>query len=78
MTLEQRKIYDTIILSVSLYSNKLFSLYGYGGTRKILLWRPIYAKIRYKGEIVLIVASSRIITLLILGGRTHILYFIFQ
>ncbi|KAL5187593.1 hypothetical protein HKD37_05G013243 [Glycine soja] len=69
MTLEQRKIYDTIILSVSLYSNKLFSLYGYGGTRKILLWRPIYAKIRYKGEIVLIVASSRIITLLILGAE---------
>ncbi|RDX79080.1 hypothetical protein CR513_40540, partial [Mucuna pruriens] len=70
MTLEQRDIYDRIMLCVAENRGGLFFLYGYGGTSKTLIWRAISAAIRSKGEIVLTVASSGIAALLIPGGRT--------
>lgn len=39
--------------------------YGYGRTGKTFIWKKISAAIRSKGEIVLIIASSGIVTLLI-------------
>ncbi|CAH9121125.1 unnamed protein product [Cuscuta epithymum] len=70
MTSEQRHIYDTIMQGVEADTGGLFFLYGYGGTGKTYIWRAIAARIRSKGEIVLIVASSALAALLIPGGRT--------
>ncbi|KAL1367836.1 hypothetical protein AAHE18_02G078300 [Arachis hypogaea] len=48
----------------------VFFLYGYGGTRKAFVWRTLAYALRSKGDIVLIVASSGIASLLLPGGRT--------
>nr|KAJ0189880.1 hypothetical protein LSAT_V11C800411830 [Lactuca sativa] len=45
-------------------------MYGYGGTRKTFVWKTLSIAIRSKGEIVINVASSGIVTLLLSGGRT--------
>nr|XP_009631581.1 ATP-dependent DNA helicase pif1-like [Nicotiana tomentosiformis] len=47
----------------------LFFLYGYGGTGKIFIWKTLSSSIRSRGDIVLIVASSGIASLLLPGGR---------
>jgi ATP-dependent DNA helicase PIF1 len=70
MTSEQRKVYDKITIKVNENKPGLFFLYGCGGTRKTFLWRAMTAPIRFRGEIVIIVASSGIISLLIPSGRT--------
>ena len=44
--------------------------YGYGGTGKTFLWKTLSATIRSKGDIVLNVASSGIVSLLLPNGRT--------
>ncbi|KAM3270137.1 hypothetical protein P3S67_030043 [Capsicum chacoense] len=46
----------------------LFFLYGHGGTGKTFIWKTLSSCIRSRGDIVLIVASSRIASLP--GGRT--------
>ncbi|KAL7087278.1 hypothetical protein ACP275_13G058200 [Erythranthe tilingii] len=48
----------------------MFFLYGHGGTRKTFLWKTLSAVVRSKGEIVINVASSGMVSLLLLGGRT--------
>ncbi|XP_052623725.1 uncharacterized protein LOC111905605 [Lactuca sativa] len=47
-----------------------FFLYGYGGTRKIFVWKALSAAIRSKGGIVINIALSGIAALLLSGGRT--------
>ncbi|XP_057740312.1 uncharacterized protein LOC130957472 [Arachis stenosperma] len=70
MTSEQKTVYDKIIAAVNSNSGGVFFLYGYGGTGKTFIWKTLSAAIRSKGEIVLIVASSGIASLLLPGGRT--------
>ncbi|XP_021991438.2 ATP-dependent DNA helicase pif1-like [Helianthus annuus] len=48
----------------------VFFVYGYGGTSKTFLWKTLSATIRSKGQIVLNVASSGIVSLLLTAGRT--------
>ena len=48
----------------------MFFLYGHGGTGKTFVYKTIMSFLRSRGEIVLAVASSRIASLLLLGGRT--------
>jgi len=73
MTSEQRHVYDTIMTRVSQNNSGVFFLYGYGESGKTFIWRAMAAMaaaLRSQGEIVLIVASSGIAALLMLGGRT--------
>jgi len=70
MSVEQRRVYDTIMNRVDDKKPGLFFLYGYGGTGKTYIWRSLAAAIRSRGEIVIAVASSGIAALLIAGGRT--------
>jgi predicted ATPase len=49
---------------------KLFFVYGSGGTGKTFVWTTLLSHLRGQGKIVLAVASSRIASLLFLGGRT--------
>ena len=47
----------------------IFFLYGYGGTGKTFMWKTLASALRSKGDIVLIIASSGIASLLLAGGR---------
>lgn len=70
LTDEQKKIYDEIISSVNEKKGGVFFVYGFGGTGKTFMWRLLSSTIRYRGDIVLNVASSGIASLLLPGGRT--------
>ncbi|XP_019160729.1 PREDICTED: uncharacterized protein LOC109157284 [Ipomoea nil] len=70
LTEEQSLIYDTVIQDIADGKGGLFFVYGYGGTGKTFLWRALSVAIRYKGQIILNVASSGIASLLLPGGRT--------
>ena len=70
MTDEQRNIYDEIIDAVVEDRGRMFFVYGFGGTGKTFLWQILSAVVRYRGDIVLNTASSRIASLLLQGGRT--------
>lgn len=48
----------------------MFFAYGHGGTRKNFLWNTFITIIHSEGKIALAVASSRIASLLLPGGRT--------
>ena len=48
----------------------MFFLYGYGGTRKTYIWRTLASSLRAKNQIMIMVASSGIASLLLSGGRT--------
>ena len=47
----------------------MFFLYGYGGTGKTYIWRTLASSRRPKNQIVIMVASSGIASLLFPGGR---------
>ncbi len=49
---------------------KLLFVYGSGGTDKTFIWTTLLSRLRGQGKIVLAIASSRIASLLLLGGRT--------
>ncbi|KAI3695198.1 hypothetical protein L1987_78188 [Smallanthus sonchifolius] len=70
LTNEQRCVFDDIMEVVQHNKGGVFFVYGYGGPGKTFLWKTLSAAIRCKGEIVLNVASSRIASLLLSGGRT--------
>lgn len=70
LTEEQHSVYDHIMESVLSESGGFFFLYGHGGTGKTFLWKTLFAAFRSQGMIVLNVASSGIVSLLLLGGRT--------
>ncbi|XP_042035336.1 uncharacterized protein LOC121781700 [Salvia splendens] len=67
---EQLHVHDTIMSSVYSNGGGMFFVYGYGGTGKTFILRSLSAGIRSRSEIVLNVASSGIVSLLLLGGRT--------
>jgi hypothetical protein len=67
---DQRNAYETILNVVINKEGKLFFVYGSGGIGKTLVWTMLLSHLRRQGKIVLAVASSRIASLLLLGGRT--------
>ncbi|EOA22562.1 hypothetical protein CARUB_v10003223mg [Capsella rubella] len=70
LTAEQRNIYNEITSAVLEDKGGVFFVYGFGGTGKTFMWKTLSAAIRYRGMIVLNVASSGIASLLLEGGRT--------
>lgn len=56
--------------AVSSNEGGVFFVYGYGGTGKTFIWRTLSTAIRSKGDTVLYIASSVIVSLLLPGGRT--------
>ena len=66
---DQRSIYDAVIKVIE-HDSGCFFIDGPGGTGKTFLYNTILAKIRSLGEIALVVASSGVAALLIIGGRT--------
>ena len=67
---EQRIIYDDVVHAVIHRTGGQFFVYGYGGTGKTYLYETIISFLRANGMIVLVVASSGIVSLLLSGGRT--------
>ncbi|RZB58001.1 ATP-dependent DNA helicase PIF1 [Glycine soja] len=67
---EQKTIYHRIIQAVNNNEGGMFFLYGFGGTGKTFIWRTLTSSLRAKNQIVIIVASSGIASLLLPGGRT--------
>jgi len=67
---DQRSTYETILNVVTNKEGKLFFVYGSGGTGKTFVWTTFLSRLRGQGKIVLTVASSRIVSLLLLGDRT--------
>ncbi|XP_016165224.1 ATP-dependent DNA helicase PIF1-like [Arachis ipaensis] len=63
-------MYKQILAAVKSGDGGVFFLYGYGGTEKTFVWKILAAAIRSKGQIVLMVASSGIASLLLPSGRT--------
>nr|GEU49608.1 DNA helicase [Tanacetum cinerariifolium] len=55
---EQRKIYDLIIHADATNQQELIFVYGHGGNGKTFLWKTIISTLRFKGKIMLAVASS--------------------
>jgi DNA transposition AAA+ family ATPase len=49
---------------------KLFFVYGSGGISKTFVWTTLLSRLRGQGKIMLVVASSGIASLVLLGGRT--------
>ncbi|KAK1410458.1 hypothetical protein QVD17_36995 [Tagetes erecta] len=70
LTVEQERVYKTVMDAVEKDNGGVFFVYGYGGTGKTFLWKTFSAALRSKGEVVLNVASSGIASLLLDGGRT--------
>ncbi|PIA50576.1 hypothetical protein AQUCO_01200041v1 [Aquilegia coerulea] len=67
---DQKHAYTVIIDSVLNDTGKVFFLNGPAGTGKTFVYNTIAAKIRSEGQIVVMVASSGIASLLLTGGRT--------
>jgi hypothetical protein len=66
---DQRKAYKTILNAMTNKEGKLFFVYGSGGTSKTFVWTMLLSCLQGQGKIVLVVASSKIASLLLLGGR---------
>ncbi|KAH1127282.1 hypothetical protein GYH30_016021 [Glycine max] len=67
---EQKTIYHRIIQAVNNNEGGMFFLYGFRGTGKTFIWRTLASSLRAENQIVIIVASSGIASLLLPGGRT--------
>ncbi len=67
---DQRNAYETILNAVTNKDGKLFFVHGNGGTSKTFVWTTLLSLLQGQGKIVLAVASLRIASLLLLGGRT--------
>jgi len=70
LTAEQKSVYEKIMAIVDEAKGRLFFLYGYGGTGKPFIWKSLSSGIRFRGDIVLTIASSGFASLLLLRGRT--------
>ncbi|KAL3024818.1 hypothetical protein AAZX31_04G146800 [Glycine max] len=70
MTDEQKQIYHKIMQVVNNNEGGMFFLYGYGGTGKTYIWRTLASSLRAKNQIIIMVASSGIASLLFPVGRT--------
>jgi chromosomal replication initiation ATPase DnaA len=67
---ESASAYKTILNVVTNKEGKLLFLYGSGGIGKTFVWPTLLSHLRRQGKIVLVVASTGITFLLLLGGRT--------
>ncbi len=67
---DQHSAYEFILNVVINKEGKLFFVYGSGGTDKTFVWTTLLSCLRGQGKIILAIASSRIASLLLLGGRT--------
>lgn len=67
---EQRYVFKQIMEAVNNKKKRCVFLYGYGRTWKTYILRTLASYIRSKKQFCLTVASSRIASLLLLGGRT--------
>jgi len=67
---DQRSTYETILKAVTNKEGKLFFVYSSGGIGKTFVWTTLLSHLRGQGKIVLIVASSGIASLLLMGGKT--------
>jgi restriction endonuclease len=67
---DQRNIYKTILNVMTNKDGKLFFVYGNGGTGKTFVWTTLLSRLRGQRKIVLVVASSGIASLLLLGSKT--------
>ena len=67
---EQKQIYQKIMQAVNNNEGGMFFLYGYGGTGKTYIWRTLASSLRAKNQIIIMVASSGIASLLFPVGRT--------
>jgi len=67
---EQASIYNQIVEAVNKDEGDMFFLYGYGGTGKIYIWKTLASSLRADNKIVIMVASSSIVSLLFPGSRT--------
>jgi hypothetical protein len=67
---DQHNAYEIVLNAVTNKQGKLFFVYGSGGTGKTFVWTTLLSRLRGQGKIVLVVASSRIASLLLPGGRT--------
>jgi hypothetical protein len=67
---DQRSAYESILNVMTNKENKLFFVYGSGGTGKTFVWTTLLSHLRRQGKIMLTVASSGIASLLLLGGKT--------
>lgn len=65
---EQISIYERIMESVQAQKGGLFFLHGYGGIGKTYMWRTFASALRSKHDICVVVATSRISSLLLPGG----------
>ncbi|XP_072073951.1 uncharacterized protein [Arachis hypogaea] len=70
MTHEQRLVFDEILNAVITDFGGFYFLYGHGGCGKTFICNGISSTICSRGKIVLNIASSRIVSLLLPGGRT--------
>ncbi len=67
---DQRSAYETILNVMTNKEGKLLFVYGNGGTGKRFVWTTILSCLQREGKIVLVVASSGIASLMLLGDRT--------
>ncbi|KAK9292365.1 hypothetical protein L1049_020332 [Liquidambar formosana] len=67
---KQLLVFDSVMHACTNNLGGLYFVYGSGGIGKTFLWQTIIAKLRSEQKIVLAVASSRIASLLLPGGRT--------
>jgi hypothetical protein len=69
---DEHSAYETILNVVTNKDGKLFFVYGNGGIGKTFVKTMLLSRLRGQGKIVLVVVSSGITSLLLLGGRiTH-------
>jgi DNA replication protein DnaC len=66
---DQRNAYKTILNVVTNKEGKLFFVYGSGGIGKTFVWTTFLSHLQGQGKIVLVVASSGIASLLLLGNK---------
>nr|GEU39852.1 ATP-dependent DNA helicase PIF1-like [Tanacetum cinerariifolium] len=67
---KQHLIYEEVVDSIHNKKGNFYFVYGLGGTEKTFLYKTIISRLRSQRMIVLVVASSRIASLLLPTGRT--------
>ena len=65
LTDEKHRIYVKIMSAISSRNGGVCFLYRHGGMVKAFIWRTLCAALRCEGEIVLLIASSGIASLLL-------------
>jgi primosomal protein N' len=66
---DQHNAYESILNAVIIKEGKLFFVYGSAGIDKTFVWTTLLSRLRRQGKIVLVVASSGITSLLLLGDK---------